>query len=87
MIEPLEMGSLAGLSGLDEIWQDRGAQGVAIGFNKHFRHPISRSTMASTSQLTHFGWLGVFSRVRMTERNQQITRPLIASSAVLSNPY
>ena len=62
MIEPLGMGSLAG----NEIWQDRGGQGVAIGFNERFRHPISRSTMASTSQLTLFGWFCHISRQKAT---------------------
>jgi hypothetical protein len=43
--------------------------------------------MTSRSQLTLVGWLGVCGRVRMTERDEQITRPFIARSAVLSNPY
>jgi hypothetical protein len=90
MIAPLErpgaMGSQAGIFWRGQNLTVRDAHCVAICSKNRLRQHVTRSTMASTSQLTLFG-LGVARWVRMTERYQQITRPLIASSAVLSNPY
>jgi hypothetical protein len=84
---PGAMGSQAGIFWRGRNLTVRDAHGVANCSKNRLRQHITRSAMASTSQLTLVGWPGVARWVRMTERYQQITRPLITSSAVLSNPY